>query len=45
MTKLILTDLDHTLLREDGSVSEETLRVLDECMSVPVRFRERRIKT
>ncbi len=31
MVKLILTDLDHTLLREDGSVSDETLRVLDEC--------------
>ena len=29
--KLILTDLDHTLLRSDGSVSEHTLDVLAEC--------------
>ena len=28
MIKLILTDLDHTLLRSDGSISEETLNVL-----------------
>ena len=29
--KMILTDLDHTLLREDGSISDETLRVLEGC--------------
>ena len=27
--KLILTDLDHTLLRQDGSISEQTLRILE----------------
>jgi hydroxymethylpyrimidine pyrophosphatase-like HAD family hydrolase len=26
--KMILTDLDHTLLRSDGTVSEHTLDVL-----------------
>ena len=30
MVKMILTDLDHTLLRQDGTVSEKTLRVLAE---------------
>ena len=38
MVKLILTDLDHTLLREDGSVSDETLRVLDECRNKGILF-------
>ncbi|SHM83970.1 HAD hydrolase family protein [Ruminococcus flavefaciens] len=28
MKKLILTDLDHTLLRTDGNVSDRTLDVL-----------------
>ncbi len=31
MIKLILTDLDHTLLRQDGSISDETIAVLNEC--------------
>ena len=31
MIKMILTDLDHTLLHQDGSISEETLGVLSEC--------------
>lgn len=31
MKKLILTDLDHTLLRTDGTVSERTLDVLRKC--------------
>ena len=29
--KMILTDLDHTLLRSDGTVSEHTLDVLKKC--------------
>lgn len=31
--KMILTDLDHTLLRSDGSVSEYTKRILKKCQS------------
>lgn len=31
MYKMILTDLDHTLLKSDGSISEETLRILKQC--------------
>ena len=38
MIRLILTDLDHTLLRQDGSISENTLRVLQECRSKGVLF-------
>lgn len=38
MIKLILTDLDHTLLRQDGSISYETLRVLDECRNKGMLF-------
>ena len=38
MIKLILSDLDHTLLRQDGSVSDETLFVLDECRKQSVLF-------
>ena len=38
MIRLILSDLDHTLLREDGSVSEETLRVLEACRAKGIRF-------
>lgn len=38
MIRMILTDLDHTLLRQDGSVSGETLRVLAECRSKGVLF-------
>lgn len=29
--RMILTDLDHTLLREDGSISDETLRIIKRC--------------
>ncbi len=38
MFKLILTDLDHTLLRQDGSISGETLRVLGECRAKGMLF-------
>ena len=38
MTKLILTDLDHTLLHQDGSISVETLRVLSECRDRGIKF-------
>ena len=38
MFKLILTDLDHTLLRQDGSVSDETLYVLNECRGKGILF-------
>lgn len=38
MVRLILSDLDHTLLRQDGSVSDETLRVLDACRKQGVVF-------
>jgi hypothetical protein len=38
MIKLILTDLDHTLLKQDGSVSDETLFVLDECRKQGILF-------
>ena len=31
MKKLILTDLDHTLLKTDGTISERTLDVLKRC--------------
>ena len=31
MCRLILTDLDHTLLRSDGSISDHTLDVLKRC--------------
>lgn len=33
MIKMILTDLDHTLLRQDGSISERTAKVLEACRS------------
>lgn len=38
MIKLILTDLDHTLLHQDGSISDETLRVLSECRKKGIKF-------
>ena len=38
MIRMILTDLDHTLLRQDGSISEETVRVLSECRAGGTRF-------
>ena len=38
MIRMILTDLDHTLLRQDGSVSEKTLQVLAACRAKGIRF-------
>ena len=38
MIKMILTDLDHTLLHHNGSISEETLGVLSECRKRGIRF-------
>jgi len=38
MTRMILTDLDHTLLRQDGSISERTLRVIAACRVKGIRF-------
>ena len=38
MYKLILTDLDHTLLRSDGGISEHTLDVLKKCRAKGVLF-------
>jgi hypothetical protein len=38
MIRMILTDLDHTLLRQDGTVSERTLRTLAECRAKGIRF-------
>ena len=32
-TKMILTDLDHTLLRSDGSISEYTKQILKKCQN------------
>ena len=31
MVKMVLTDLDHTLLRQDGSISEASLEVISAC--------------
>ena len=36
--RLILTDLDHTLLRSDGSISAHTLDVLSECRKKGVKL-------
>ena len=38
MIKMILSDLDHTLLRQDGSISDETLRILQRCREKGVLF-------
>ena len=38
MIKLILTDLDHTLLRTDGTVSQRTLDTLAACRKKGIRF-------
>ena len=38
MIRMILTDLDHTLLKQDGSISEETLRILAACRAKGIRF-------
>ena len=38
MTRMILTDLDHTLLRQDGSVSAFTLETIEKCRAKGIRF-------
>ena len=38
MIRMILTDLDHTLLRQDGGISEETLRVIAGCRAKGILF-------
>ena len=38
MIRMILTDLDHTLLKQDGSVSEKTIRVLAACRAKGILF-------
>lgn len=38
MVRMILTDLDHTLLRQDGSISENTLDIISECRKQGVKF-------
>ena len=38
MIRMILTDLDHTLLRQDGSISEKTLQVITACRAKGIRF-------
>jgi len=38
MIKMILTDLDHTLLRSDGNISENTLDTLDKCRKKGIRL-------
>ena len=38
MVRMILTDLDHTLLKQDGSISDKTLRVLAECRAKGILF-------
>ena len=38
MIRMILTDLDHTLLRQDGSVSDKTLQILAACRAEGIRF-------
>ena len=38
MIRMILTDLDHTLLRQDGSISDKTLTVLENCRAKGILF-------
>ena len=38
MIKMILTDLDHTLLRQDGSISSDTLKVIGKCRANGILF-------
>jgi len=38
MISMILTDLDHTLLKQDGSISEKTLQVLAACRAKGILF-------
>ena len=38
MIRMILSDLDHTLLKQDGSISEKTLQILADCRAKGIRF-------
>ena len=38
MIRMILTDLDHTLLKQDGSISQKTLQILAACRAKGIRF-------
>ncbi len=38
MYKLLISDLDHTLLRTDGSISDRTLKTLSECRAQGIKF-------
>lgn len=38
MYKMILTDLDHTLLKSDGSISEKTIQILRKCREQGILF-------
>ena len=38
MIRMILTDLDHTLLRQDGGISDETLMTVKKCREKGVLF-------
>ena len=38
MIKMVLTDLDHTLLRQDGSISDETLKAISEARAAGIKF-------
>ena len=38
MVRMVLTDLDHTLLRQDGSISEASLDVIAACRSKGIKL-------
>jgi hydroxymethylpyrimidine pyrophosphatase-like HAD family hydrolase len=38
MIRMILTDPDHTLLKQNGSVSGKTLQILTACRAKGIRF-------
>ena len=38
MVRMVLTDLDHTLLRQDGSISEASLEVIAACRRKGIRL-------
>ena len=38
MIRMILTDLDHTLLKQDGNISEKTLQILTACRAKGIQF-------
>ncbi len=38
MIKMILTDLDHTLLRQDGNISSDTLKIIEKCRDNGILF-------